>query len=77
MKAKPNSCDALRLIDNVPVETDDWRLQLHNGDEINIDNGQNEPQPTVIVQSIHYSGAVAQITTQEGEKIECLVSEIF
>lgn len=66
------------------ISKDDWRLHLHNGDEITVDSGQNEPLsmiPTVIIQTIEYFGLKSsspsvRILTQEGEKIECLLREI-
>ena len=77
-----NSCDILRIFDNQPKDDDDWKLHLHNGDEITIDSGQPELPPTIIIQSIEYFGLgstipSARILTQDGEKIECLLKEIF
>jgi hypothetical protein len=79
---KLNSCEALQIIDNVPLEKDDWRLHLHNGDEIAVDTGNPEQPPTVIIQSIEYfalgtKNPAAKILTKDGEKIECLIREIF
>lgn len=62
----------------------DWRFSLHNGDEITVDTGDNEPTPSVIIQSIQYiknrpatvGGTIAKILTQDGEKIECFLKEI-
>lgn len=62
----------------------DWRFNLHNGDEITVDTGDNELPPSVIIQSIQYfknrpatvAGTIARILTQDGEKIECFLKEI-
>ncbi len=63
------------------IEKSDWRLHLHNGDEITIDSGQPELLTTVFIQTIEYFGLntdypSARILTKDGEKIECLIREI-
>jgi len=60
---------------------DGWKYSLQPGDEVHIDTGDNELGPSVIIQSILYifgddDTEVVQIISKEGEKIECLVSEI-
>ena len=56
------------------VET--WKLELHNGDEITVDLGNNEYTGTVIIQTIEWFGRVARILTKDGKQIECLAEEI-
>jgi hypothetical protein len=54
----------------------DWRYGLHSGDEVQIDNGGPELSPSVTICEIQYIGDAARILTTDGERIECLVSEI-
>ena len=58
----------------------DWRYNIQPGDEIRIDTGDNEIGPSIIVLEIEYpesSPDSARITTDEGERIECLIEEIL
>ena len=56
------------------IET--WKLELHNGDEIAVDTGNNEHTGTIVIQTIEWIGRVARILTKDGERIECLAEEI-
>ena len=58
------------------MSKNNWKRQLHAGDEIRIDNGGCEDSPTVIICEITYHGDSATILTTDGEKIECLLAEI-
>ncbi len=55
-----------------------WRLNLHSGDEVTIDSGQNESTwPSVIIESIEYLPYdTVRILTKDGERIECALKKI-
>lgn len=54
-----NSCDILRIFDSQPEE--DWRLKLHNGDEITIDSGQPELLTTVLLPKVQTPTAIVAV----------------
>lgn len=56
---------------------DAWKHDLHSGDEVTIDSGDNELPPSVIISSIEYlPGNVVRILTIDGEKIECFIKDL-
>jgi len=55
---------------------DQWKRELHSGDEIRISSANNEIGPSIIIQQINYVGEAVQIMTADGEEIECLIKEI-
>ena len=54
-----------------------WKKQLHNGDEITIDSGDNELPPSVIIAEIEYcSNGRVRIVDTDGQKYDCTLNEI-
>lgn len=59
------------------IAKNDWRRQLHNGDEIVIDTGDNEKPPSIIIATIEYLPAdLARIVSKDGQSYECHLKEI-
>ena len=54
-----------------------WKHNLHAGDEVVIDGGDNHLPPSVIIAQIEYlPDDAVRIVTTEGETIQCLLKEI-
>jgi len=61
---------------NFMLGEDGWKYGLDSGDEVQIDTGDNELGPSVIIATIEYHDDSVTIVTNEGKRIDCLVSEI-
>ena len=54
-----------------------WKYNLHNGDEIVIDTGDNELSSSIIIATIEYLPLeMVRIIDIEGQKHECWIGDI-
>lgn len=58
-------------------QEDAWKYDLHEGDEVIVDMGDNELPPSMIIQTIEYLPSdVVKILTADGDSIECFIKDI-